>query len=292
MDYANMKSLLEDPDIQELLLVLGIFERRNESKNLTELCEHLDKVNQTMEAVMLEVSGMREQLLQLGEKKTLKDSLSETVEKLGAQAQSMRTRLYDIRQEIKDKSRTVVQGVLDKGVSGLRQMSDFLGIKDRLISLRGIAENNLVKTDEVITRMEQAASQARQAMVDVKNIGRSLTGKEMAEINPEKRHRIEPVVMAPMKAHRIFISTMIGQLNRAISSLDTLLKGKPVREKQSEVIDYAQSPKQELVVKQLEDRQNANPVIDVEDFLNAWDTQRKMIGAEARPLLPDKARAL
>ena len=43
MDYANMKSLLEDPDVQELLLVLGIFERRNESKNLTELCEHLDK---------------------------------------------------------------------------------------------------------------------------------------------------------------------------------------------------------------------------------------------------------
>lgn len=292
MDYANMKSLLEDPDIQELLLVLGIFERRNESKNLTELCEHLDKVNQTMEAVMLEVSGMREQLLQLGEKKTLKDSLSETVEKLGAQAQSMRTRLYDIRQEIKDKSRAVVQGVLDKGVSGLRQMSDFLGIKDKLISLKGIAENNLVKTDEAITRMEQAASQARQAVVDVKNIGRSLTGKEMAEINPEKRHRIEPVVMAPMKAHRIFISTMIGQLNRAISSLDTLLKGKPVREKQSEVIDYAQSPKQELVVKQLEDRQNANPVMDVEDFLNAWDMQRKMIGAEVRPLLPDKARAL
>lgn len=292
MNYANMKSLLEDPDIQELLLVLGIFEQRNESKNLTELCEHLDKVNQTMEAVMLEVSGMREQLLQLGEKKTLKDSLSETVEKLGAQAQSMKTLLYDIRQEIKDKSRAVVQGVLDKGVSGLRQMSDFLGIKDKLISLRGIAENNLVKTDETITRMEQAASQTRQAMVDVKNIGRGLAGKEMAEINPEKRHRIEPVVMAPMKAHRIFISTMIGQLNRAISSLDTLLKGEPVREKQSEVIDYAQSPRQELVVKQLEDRQKANPVIDVEDFLNAWDTQRKMIGAEARPLLPDKARAL
>lgn len=292
MDYANMKSLLEDPDIQELLLVLGIFERRNESKNLTELCEHLDKVNQTMEAVMLEVSGMRERLLQLGEKKTLKDSLSETVEKLGEQVQSMKTRLYDIQQEIKDKSRAVVQGVLNKGVMGLRQISDFLGIKDKLISLRGIAENNLLKADEAITRMEQAASQTRQAMVDVKNIGRGLAGKEMAEISLEKRHRIEPVVMAPVKAHRNFISTMIGQLNRAITSLDTLFRGEAVRDKQQEVIDYMQSPKQELVVKQLEDWQITDPVMDVEDFLNAWDTQRKMIGAEARPLLPDKARAL
>ena len=292
MDYANMKSLLEDPDIQELLLVLGIFERRNESKNLTELCEHLDKVNQTMEAVMLEVTGMREQLLQVGEKKTLKDSVSEMVEKLGEQAQNMQTRLYDIRQEIKDKSREVVQSVLNKGISGLRHMSDFLGIKDKLISLRGIAENNLVKTDEAIARMEQAASQTRQAMVDVKNIGRSLIGKEMAEINPDKRHRIEPIVMAPMKTHRNFISTMIGQLNRAISSLDTLFRGEAVREKQPVEIDYAQPPKQELTVKQLEDWHNVNPMIDVEDFLNAWDAQRKMIGAEVRPLLPDKARAL
>lgn len=292
MDYANMKSLLEDPDIQELLLVLGIFERRNDSRSLTELCEQLDKMNQTMEAVMHEVSGIREQLLQVGEKKTLKDSLSEIVEQLGEQAQSMKTRLFDIRQEIKEKSREVVQGVLNKGILGLRRMSDFLGIKDKLISLRGIAENNLVKADGAITRMEQAASQTRQAMVDVKNIGRSLAGKEMAEINPEKRHRIEPIVMAPMRTHRNFISTMIGQLDQAISSLDTLFRGETVSEKQSEEIDCAQSPKQEPVVKQLEDCQIVNPVIDVEDFLNAWDAQRKMIGAEVRPLLPDKARAL
>ena len=83
MDYTNMKSLLEDPDIQELLLVLGIFERRSESKNLTELCEQLDKMNQTMEQVMIEVSGMREQFLQVNEKTSLKDSLSGIVEKMG-----------------------------------------------------------------------------------------------------------------------------------------------------------------------------------------------------------------
>ena len=91
MDYTNMKSLLEDPDIQELLLVLGIFERRSESKNLTELCEQLDKMNQTMEQVMIEVSGMREQFLQVNEKTSLKDSLSGIVEKMGEPAQNMKT---------------------------------------------------------------------------------------------------------------------------------------------------------------------------------------------------------
>lgn len=291
MDYANMKSLLEDPDIQELLLVLGIFERRSESKNLTELCEQLDKMNQTMEQVMIEVSGMREQFLQVNEKTSLKDSLSGIVEKMGEQAQNMKTWLYEIRQEIKDKSKEVVQGVLNKGISGLRQMTDFLGIKDKLISMRGLAEKSLIKTEEIITRMEQATGQASQAIADVKNVGRSLAGKEMAEVNLEKQHKIERGVTAPMRAHRKLISAMIGRIDRAIGSIDVLFK-EDVKEKQPEGIDFTQPPKQELVISRQEDRGIVKPMVDVEAFLNAWERQRKAIAAEARPLLPDKARAL
>ncbi|MCD8170730.1 MAG: hypothetical protein LUE94_15755, partial [Clostridiales bacterium] len=258
MDYANMKSLLEDPDIQELLLVLGIFERRNESKNLTELCEHLDKMNQTMEQVALEVSGMREQLLQMNEKTSLKDSLSGIVEKMGEQALNMKIQLYDIGQEIKDKSKEVVQRVLNEGILGLRHMADFLGIKDKLISMRELAENSIIKTEEAITRIEQAAGQAGQAMVDVKNIGRSLSGKEMAEVNPGKQHRMERVVTAPMRARRTVISAMIGQIDRAIGSIDALLKGESVKEKQPEEIALMQLPKQELFINRQEERQIVN----------------------------------
>lgn len=291
MDYANMKSLLEDPDIQELLLVLGIFERRSESKSLTELCEHMDEIKQTIEEVMLEVSGMREQLLQTNEKKTLRDSLLDTMEKLGEQAQDMTVRLSDIQQEIKDKSREVVQGVLNKGILGLRHMSDFLGVKDKLISLRGIAENNLVRTDEAITRMEQAASQARRAVVDVKNIGRSLTGKEMAESNLEKKHGIENVMTAPMKVHRNCISFIVEQIDRALDSIDSFFKDNVVRNKQPKKIDFTLEPKQEIVDRQREDTQPVNPV-SIDTLLNAWEAQRKSIGTEVRPLLSDKARAL
>lgn len=292
MDYANMKSLLEEPEIQELLLVLGIFERRNESKNLTELCEYLDHMNETVEAVMIEVSKMREQLLQMNEKSSLKDSLSEMVEKLGEQAQDMKARLYDIRQEVRDKSKEVVQGVLNKGISGLRQMADFLGIKNKLVSLRGIAENSLVKTETAITRMEQAGSQVRQAMVDVKNISRSLAGKEMAEVNPEKRNRVGKAVMAPMKFRHNFISTMIGQIDKAIGSIDAFLKGDVAREQQPEEIDFTQEPRQGIVISLQEDRPPINPVLDIDTLLNAWEVQRKGIGAEVRPLLPNKATTL
>lgn len=292
MDYANMKSLLEEPEIQELLLVLGIFERRNESKNLTELCEHLDHMNETVEAVMIEVSKMREQLLQMNEKNSLKDGLSKMIEKLGDQAQDMKVRLYDIRQEIKAKSKEVVQGVLNKGISGLRQMADFLGIKDKLVSLRGIAEDGLVKTETAITRMEQAGSQVRQAMVDVKNISRSLAGKEMAEVNPEKRNRVGKAVMAPMKFRHNFISIMIGQIDKAIGSIDAFLKGDGAREQQPEEINFTQEPRQEIVISRQESRPPINPVLDIDTLLNAWEAQRKGIGAEVRPLLPDKARAL
>lgn len=291
MDYANMKSLLEDPDVQELLLVLGIFERRNESKNLTELCEHLDKINQTMEQVMLEVFNMREQIRQGNEKKSLSDNLSEIVEKLDNQVLVMIIRLNDIRQGIKDKSKEVVQGVLNKGISGLRQMTDFLRIKDKLVAMRGSAENALVKTEEAITRVEQAADQARQAVVDVKNIGRSLSGKEMAELNTEKQSLVEQAVTAPMRAHRSFIVSMIGQINKAISSVDAFIKGESVIEKLPEETDFSMEPKQEIVISQQEVRQPTEMIPDIDTLLDAWE-QRKCIGAEVRPLLPDKVKTL
>ncbi|MBS6642913.1 MAG: hypothetical protein KH366_04960 [Clostridiaceae bacterium] len=291
MDYANMKSLLEDPDVQKLLLVLGVFERRNESKNLTELCEHLDKISQTMEQIMLEVSNMREQIQQGNEKKSLRDSLSETVGKLDAQVQVMIIRLNDIRQGIKDKSKEVVQGVLSKGISGLRQMTNFLQIKEKLVAMRGSAENALVKTEEAIIRVEQAAGQARQAAVDVKNIGRSLRGKEMAELNTEKQSVVEQAVTAPMKVHRSFIVAMIGQIDKAINSIEAFIKGESVIEKLPEEIDFSMEPKQEIVISRQEVRQPTEMIPDIDTLLDAWE-QRKRIGVEVRPLLPDKAKTL
>ena len=84
---------------------------------------------------------------------------------------------------------------------------------------------------------------------------------------------------------------MIGQIDRAIGSIDVLFK-EDVKEKQPEGIDFTQPPKQELVISRQEDRGIVKPMVDVEAFLNAWERQRKAIAAEARPLLPDKARAL
>lgn len=291
MDYANMKSLLEDPDVQELLLVLGVFERRKESKNLTELCEHLDKINQTMEQVMLEVFNMREQIRQGNEKKSLRDSLTEVVGKLDDQVLVMIIRLNDIQQGIKDKSKEVVQGVLNKGISGLRQMTGFLQIKDKLVAMRGNAENALVKTEEAIIRVEQATGQARQAVVDVKNIGRSLRGKELAELNIEKQSVVEQAVTAPMKAHRSFIVAMIGQMDKAINSIDAFIKGESVIEKLLEEIDFSMEPKQEIVISRQAVRQPTEMIPDINTLLDAWE-QRKCIGAEVRPLLPDKVKTL
>ena len=211
--------------------------------------------------------------------------------KLDAQVQVMIIRLNDIRQGIKDKSKEVVQGVLSKGISGLRQMTNFLQIKEKLVAMRGSAENALVKTEEAIIRVEQAAGQARQAAVDVKNIGRSLRGKEMAELNTEKQSVVEQAVTAPMKVHRSFIVAMIGQIDKAINSIEAFIKGESVIEKLPEEIDFSMEPKQEIVISRQEVRQPTEMIPDIDTLLDAWE-QRKRIGAEVRPMLPDKSKTL
>lgn len=292
MDYANMKSLLENPEVQELLLVLGIFGRKNDSNNFTELCEYMDKMNQNLEGVMTEVSDMKEQLLQMNAKKFAKDSLLEIVETIGDNTQNMKARLYDIRQEIRDKSKEVVQEVINKGILGLCKMTEFLGIKDKLLSMRRSAENSLTKTEETVKRLEQAGNQAYKAMVDVKNIGRSLTAKDMADANPEWQQKIERIVTGPMRGVHTFFSVLLDQIDKATGRIDDLYKENVVRVNKMRDVSFAQEPMQEIVIRQPEGRQTINSVQNIDALLDVWDAQRHCIRADSSRLLPDKARVL
>lgn len=291
MDYTSMRSLLEDPDVQELLLVLGLFDRKNDRKSLTELCEHLDKMNQTMEGVISEVAGMKDQFLK-NQHKSLQESVSDIMEKIGEEALDMKRHLYSIRQEIKEKSAEVVHEVLNQGFLGLRKMYGFLGIKEKLMGMKEIAEKNLAKAETAIERIEQAGDHSRQAMVDIGNVGRSLMGKETGTVNPEKPHYVEGAILGPVKLCRSFYSALSGQIDKAARSIDAFSFKEVIREEQQEPLYLTQEPNMEIMPIVQETGNTLDPTTDIEVFLNAWERQQKRIGAENRPLLQDKAKTL
>lgn len=291
MDYTNMRSLLEDPDVQELLLVLGVFDRKNEGKGLTDLCEHVDKMSQTIEEVISEVADMKEQFLK-NQHKSLQESVSSVMEKISEEALDMKRQLYSIQQEIKEKSAEVVREVINQGFLGLRKMYGFLGIKEKLVGMKENAEKKLAKAETVIERIEQAGDYSRQAMVDLGNVGRSLMGREMSTVSPKKPHYVEGAILGPVKLCRSFYSVLAGQIDKAVRSIDTFFSKETIREEQREPLYLRQEPKMELMPIVQETGHTINPATDVEVFLNAWERQQKRIGAENRSLLPDKAKAL
>ena len=296
MDYVNMRSMLEDPDIQELLMVLGVFERRSEELDLIKLCNSMDKMSTTMEGVISEVTHMSEQLAQINGQKSLQERLTEIVGKVGEEAQEIREKLGEIQQEVKAKSAEIVQGVLDQGILGLQKMTEFFGIKEKLTSMREKTEKNRTNTEIAMERIEQAGNQGRQAMVDVRNVGRSLAGKEMAAVDLEKEHRVERMVMAPMRVCHSFYSILIGQIDKAINSIESLLqKGakRDIQIEQDDMLDHLiQENEMEIVPAERVETYAVDTMPDIEAYLNAWVAQQKRIEGANRQLLPDKARSL
>lgn len=292
MDYVNMRSMLEDPDIQELLVVLGVFGRRSEELDLIKLCNSMDKMSKTMEGVVSEVSHMREQLKQINGQKSLQEKLTEIVGKAGAEAQEIKETLGKIQQAVKERSAEIVQGVLSQGILGLQKMSDFFGIKEKLTSMREKTEKSLANTEIAMERIEQAGEQARQAMVDVKNVGRSLAGKEMAVVDPEKKLRVESMVMAPMRVCHNFYSILIRQIDKTINSINSLVQKDAKREVQIEMDDLTQESEMEVIPAERVETYTIDPAPDIEAYLKAWEAQQRRIVGVSQPLLPEKVRSL
>ena len=130
----------------------------------------------------------------------------------------------------------------------------------------------------------------------MRNVGRSLAGKEVAAVDPEKEHRVERMVMAPMRVCHSFYSILIGQIDKAINSIDSLVQKGAKRESQIEQDDMLdnliQEPEMEVIPVERVETYTVDPAPDIEAYLKAWEAQQRRIVGVNQPLLPEKARSL
>lgn len=220
-------TMMQDKDIQELLQVLRLFQKGKEEGEVFELVTYIDGLENKLGQVLEELTTVKKQLVEIreiNEKKSLKEVLSDSVEKLEENCRQIKESLIEIKNEVREKAKEVVQSVKEKGISGLNKLAGFLGIRDKLSKMKNDLEQNISHVETAMERIDTAGLQFRKAATDIRNVGRALSGKEMAETKEKTRFSLADVIKAPWKMKRKLFGGMLSRVESAMEKAEGLSK--------------------------------------------------------------------
>ena len=163
MDEVMSDSLAKDQDIADLMELLKKFHNKDGIEKLNRTVEYVDSLEQTLSAMMEQLTDMREELKGVREQndylmtraeRTVKDALTEQVAKAEAKVQELHGKLVEVKDSIKQKAHELVEAAKHRGRKALKKLSEVLHIREGLEKIKGQADQMLGRIDELSDRID------------------------------------------------------------------------------------------------------------------------------------------
>lgn len=166
MEQVQNMELSKDQIIQELIALLNQNQQKEVANDVFEMATLIDGMGKRLEQVTEELSSVRKQLEKMEQEKadkTLKATVRKAVESLEQQCQKMKQQLFEIKIEVKAKASEIVAEAKAKGKAALHEVSEFLGIRDKLESVRENVRKSIAETEHTINKLDAFGKEAYQS---------------------------------------------------------------------------------------------------------------------------------
>ena len=191
-----------------------------------EICSYVDGLEKKIDFMTEELTNMQNQIKEMQEDTLVnnaKKALSEAQERLNARCEQIKSQVLEVKAQVKSTAKSVVDEAKAKGRTALYRVSEFLGIKKRLLDIRENVRGAIKTTDKDIAKTALLAKGFREAGQTAANAFRSFADKpEVDYSQKEQKHPITKAVLAPMKAVKKMLVTMELHLDASIDKLDNL----------------------------------------------------------------------
>lgn len=128
-----------------------------------------------------------------------------------------------MKEQVKSTAKGIVEEAKEKGRAALYRVSEFLGIKNKLLNIRENVGGAIKTTDKDIAKTALLAKGFREAGQTVVNAFRTFADKPVMDYSQkEQKHPITKAVLAPMKAVKKILVSMELHLDASIDKLDNL----------------------------------------------------------------------
>lgn len=228
MDQVQNTELSKDQIIQELIALLNQNQQKKAANDVFEMAALIDGMGKRLEQVTEELNGVRKQLEKMEQEKadkTLKATVRKAVDSLEQQCHKMKEQLFEIKTEVKAKALEIVAEAKAKGKAALHKVSEFLGIKDKLESVRENVRKSITETENTISKLDAFGSGMREAGQKIANTFRTFADKETVDYEQkEKKFSKTELVKKPFEAKKKLYQSMELHLDSAIDKVTSLAK--------------------------------------------------------------------
>ena len=226
MDMEAGKTLTNEEVIRELLELLKKNAMKEQANDVFEICSYVDGLEKKIDSMTEELTNMQNQIKEMQEDTLVnnaKKALSEAQERLNARCEQIKSQVLKVKTQVKSTAKSIVDEAKEKGKSALYRVSEFLGIKKRLLDIRENVRGAIKTTDKDIAKTALLAKGFREAGQTAANAFRTFADKpEVDYSQKEQKHPITKAVLAPMKAVKKLFVSMELHLDASIDKLDNL----------------------------------------------------------------------
>ena len=226
MDMEAGKTLTNEEVIRELLELLKKNAMKEQANDVFEICSYVDGLEKKIDSMTEELTNMQNQIKEMQEDTLVnnaKKALSEAQERLNARCEQIKSQVLEVKAQVKSTAKSIVDEAKAKGRAALYRLSEFLGIKKRLLDIRENVRGAIKTTDKDIAKTALLAKGFREAGQTAANAFRTFADKSEVDYSPkEQKHPITKAVLAPMKAVKKMLVSMELHLDASIDKLDNL----------------------------------------------------------------------
>ena len=226
MDMEAGKTLTNEEVIRELLDLLKKNAMKEQANDVFEICSYVDGLEKKIDSMTEELTNMQNQIKEMHEDTLVnnaKKALSEARERLNTRCKQIKSQVWEVKEQVSSTAKSIVEEAKAKGRAALYRVSEFLGIKKRLLDIRENVRGAIKTTDKDIAKTGLLAKEFREAGQTVANAFRTFADKpEVDYSQKEQKHPITKVVLAPMKSVKKMLVSMKLHLDASIDKLDNL----------------------------------------------------------------------
>ena len=226
MDMEAGKTLTNEEVIRELLELLKKNAMKEQANDVFEICSYVDGLEKKIDSMTEELTNMQNQIKEMQEDtfvNNAKKALSEAKERLNTRCEQIKSQVIEVNAQVKSTAKSIVEEAKEKGRAALYRVSEFLGIKKRILDIRENVIGAIKTTDKDIAKTALLAKGFREARQTAANAFRTFADKpEVDYSQKEQKHPITKAVLVPMKAVRKLFVLMELHLDASIDKLDNL----------------------------------------------------------------------
>lgn len=226
MDMEAGKTLTNEEVIRELLELLKKNAMKEQANDVFEMCSYVDGLEKKIDSMTEELTNMQNQIKEMQEDtfvNNAKKALSEAQERLNTRCEQIKSQVLEVKAQVKSTAKSVVYEAKEKGRTALYRVSEFLGIKKRLLDIRENVREAIKTTDKDIAKTALLAKGFREAGQTAANAFRTFADKQEVDYSQKEQKRpITKAVLAPMKAVKKILVSMELHLDASIDKLDNL----------------------------------------------------------------------